>query len=173
MGNWKENEIVEGEFSEDTLYRNSLTIRFNDILSRNMHKRVCVIGLNPSKADLKRDDPTIRKSLNWAYRKDYTEFCMLNAFSFRATLPKDMMATPDPIGKQSAADLACLCLGSAAVVAAWGIDGNYKLRANEIVVACERLGIQLHCFGTNKDGSPKHPCYIALNELSIYRHVTH
>ncbi|GHX72979.1 hypothetical protein VCSRO16_3593 [Vibrio cholerae] len=43
------------------------------------------IGLNPSTADEKNDDPTLRRCINFAKSWGYGGVCMANLFAFRAT----------------------------------------------------------------------------------------
>lgn len=116
-----------------------------------------VIGLNPSTADERTDDPTIRRCIGFAQRFGCGRLVMLNLFAFRATKPKDMLATVDPIGPRNdeilrhhAADT-----GSLFTVAAWGIHGE-PTRVAEVAAIFPRL----ECLGRNKDGSPKHPLYL-------------
>jgi len=53
---------------------------------------VLFIGLNPSTADEKEDDPTIRRCINFAkqWGWGYGGLIMGNLFSFRATQPSDL-----------------------------------------------------------------------------------
>ena len=60
-----------------------------------------IIGLNPSTADEKENDPTIVRCINFAKSWGYGGVCVANLFAFRATLPIEMMASKDPIGKEN------------------------------------------------------------------------
>ena len=120
-------------------------------------ERPCMfIGLNPSTADEERDDPTIRRCKGFARAWGCDSLIMTNLFAWRATKPKDMKAAEDPIGPEN--DLWLLRLAKLAnvTVAAWGAHGSYQHRDWQI----ERLGIEMRCLDTTKNGSPKHPLYI-------------
>lgn len=49
-----------------------------------------VIGLNPSTADAKKPDPTMKATLRIAEYNGYDGFVMLNLYPLRATEPKDL-----------------------------------------------------------------------------------
>ena len=114
------------------------------------------VGLNPSTADEREDDQTIRKCVAYAKRWGYGALCMANLFAFRATQPKDMMAAEDPIGPENDGTLKALSRSAGIVIAAWGKDGNYKGRDKQVMAFLP----QLHCLKQNKDGSPAHPLYL-------------
>ena len=69
-------------FSSCRAYRYSLS-RIWD----KKKKLVLLIGLNPSTADEKVDDPTIRRCVNYAKNWGYGGFLMVNLFAYRTTLP--------------------------------------------------------------------------------------
>lgn len=165
MGLWKSDETVTAEISECGNYRNWLLVRWDET-----HALAAVVGLNPSKADTKRDDPTCRKCVNWARRNNYGGLLMLNAYPFRATKPRDMMAAADPFGKQSTTALVKLVSNGdvAVVIAAWGGGAKHLGRGEAVKNAICEAGYDLHCFGINKDGSPLHPCYVSLGEVKLW-----
>src|SRR5271167_406569 len=51
---------------------------------------IAVIGLNPSKASLERDDNTVRKCYEFARTRDYGRLLMLKLYAYVATDPDDM-----------------------------------------------------------------------------------
>jgi len=168
MPEWHSDEHVTAVFSDCGKYRYWLRVEFEAGLQPLEKGPLAIVGLNPSKADLKRDDQTVRKGCNWAKRQGYDSLLMLNAFPFRATLPGDMKRAADPFGGQMPFELFLLMQGCTRVVA-WGHDGSYKQRAQEIIHVAKTLEVELWCFGINKDGSPLHPCYARLpNELIRY-----
>jgi hypothetical protein len=59
------------------------------------------IGLNPSTADEKEDDPTIKRCINYSKKWGYGGLCMVNLFAFRATDPSDLKAFHEPIGLEN------------------------------------------------------------------------
>ena len=128
-----------------------------------------VIGLNPSTADEAKDDPTIRRCIAFAKREDCGRLVMLNLFAFRARKPADMLTARDPVGPGTDRALRDYAGGprTSIVVAAWGRRGPRK-RVAEVM----SLFAIIHCFGRNKDRSPKHPLYLrADTPLRRYRDV--
>lgn len=127
------------------------------VWNSNPQKIFMVIGLNPSTATEIENDPTIRRCIGFAKREGCDALLMCNAFGFRATDPADMKAAADPIGAENDAWLV-RCAGIASVVvAAWGVHGEFMSRGAQV----KRLIPELKCFGTTKNGHPKHPLYLA------------
>lgn len=114
------------------------------------------IGLNPSTADEKEDDPTIRRCIAFAKAWGYDGLCMTNLFAFRATQPHDMMAASDPVGDYNDTSLGIWSQGAGIVVAAWGTHGSFQGR-DKIV---RKMLPDLHYLRLTKDGHPGHPLYL-------------
>ena len=136
-------------FSNDERYRYRLRIVWDPDLPY-----VCFIGLNPSIADELKDDPTIRRCVDFAKRWGKGGIAMLNLFAYRATDPRELKRAANPIGPENTlAFLALEVLKSRSVpIAAWGAFPMVGLRASEVM----RLEA-LHCLGTTKGGFPRHP----------------
>ncbi len=117
---------------------------------------VLFIGLNPSTADEKKDDPTIRRCVAFAQAWGYSGLCMANLFAFRATDPADMLAAADPVGPENDDWLVQLAHGASRVVAAWGVHGAHKARDTHVK---ERIP-DMHYLRLTKDGHPGHPLYL-------------
>lgn len=149
-------------FSECMKYRFLLDIVWDEELPL-----FAGIGLNPSTADHVQNDPTITRMCGFARRENCGGVRMLNAFAFRATLPKDMLAAADPTGTPDN-DLERLMDGvTGPRVACWGTHGNMWNRGDVI----RRRIPNLQCFGRNRDGSPKHPLYLrADTKLEPFSH---
>ena len=114
------------------------------------------IGLNPSTADEKEDDPTIRRCVGFAKAWGYGALCMVNLFALRATKPKDMLVHPSPIGPDNDKWLEALSRQAGVTVAAWGVNGNHLGRDSAVR---EFIG-GLKCLKKTKDGYPGHPLYL-------------
>lgn len=140
-------------FSDCREYRYILWRRWAEDWRSNY---VMFIGLNPSTADETNDDPTIRRCINFAKDWGYSALCMGNIFAYRATLPKDMMAVPDPIGEHNDKYLTEYASNAALVVAAWGAHGRYKDRSKQVVAMIP----DLHCLSVTNGGMPGHPLYL-------------
>ncbi len=117
--------------------------------------RVMFIGLNPSTADETMDDPTLRRTMDFARRWGYGGVGNGNLFAYRATDPKAMMGAADPVGPDNDAWLQRLAAEAGLVVAAWGNDGGFQERS----AAVRAMLPELHCLKVNASGEPAHPLY--------------
>lgn len=111
------------------------------------------IGLNPSTADDKIDDATIRRCISYTKQWGYGGFCMTNLFAFRATQPKVMLAASDPIGPENDGWLKAAAEEAEIIVACWGTQGTHQGR-DQIVMG---LVPGMKCLKITKDGHPHHP----------------
>ncbi|HAL86211.1 MAG TPA: hypothetical protein DCM31_04640 [Deferribacteraceae bacterium] len=135
--------------------------KYRYVLWRNWgveKKRVVFIGLNPSTADEKIDDPTVRRCITYAKNWGFSGMFMLNIFAFRSTNPKLMKAEPDPVGVDNDFWLEKICSTPEAqlVIAKWGNHGVHNKRSEAI----KRLLPQLSCLGVTNAGEPKHILYL-------------
>jgi hypothetical protein len=148
------------EFSTDRVYRYWLSRdwgfrRFSD----GREPFMLWIGMNPSTAEANVDDPTIRKELAFTRRMGFYRYIKVNVMDYRATSPRDLLGVK-PCSERNLETIAHFAERAAAIVACWG-----KLHKTLIPHADNaRLtlaGCPLNCLGTNNDGSPKHPLYLA------------
>jgi len=114
------------------------------------------IGLNPSTADEKKDDPTIRRCIGYARDWGYAGLCMMNLFAFRSTLVKKMKAADDPVGPENDHTLIVMAKAAEIIIACWGIHGAYMGRGEQV----RKLIPQLHYLQLTKEGFPGHPLYL-------------
>ena len=82
---------------------------------------------------------------------------MINLFAFRATNPKDMKKSIDPVGPENNKFLVNLSECAGKVVAAWGNHGDFAGRERQVKSLITK---QVYCLGKNSNGSPKHPLYL-------------
>lgn len=141
-------------FSPDRVYRYTLW-RGWDLLNNSY---AMFIGLNPSTADETKDDPTVRRCIGFAKAWGYGALCMMNLFAFRATDPREMKRAIDPVGPQNDFYLVSLAKEANIVIAAWGTNGGYRGRDEEV---CKLLGTMDCLQMTKKTGYPQHPLYLA------------
>lgn len=120
-----------------------------------------VIGLNPSTADARDDDPTIRRCVDFAALLGCGGLVMLNAYAYRATDPRALVAAGYPVGPDNdriiAAHLAHADI--AAVVCAWS-DHVRPKRAREVVAILREFTHVPLALGVTKSGAPRHPLYL-------------
>ncbi|SFI15082.1 DUF1643 domain-containing protein [Albimonas pacifica] len=119
----------------------------------------CVfIMLNPSTADAKQDDPTIRRCIGFAKREGCGGLVVANLFAYRATSPKDMKAASDPVGPKNDEHLRwCADLATGPVIAGWGTHGSFMGRA---AVVRRMLSGRISHLGLTAAGEPRHPLYL-------------
>ncbi len=146
------------KLSKDRKYRYALWRTWDESKSY-----VMFVGVNPSTADEEVDDRTLTRCINFAKSWGYGGVCMANLFAFRATDPADMKASKDPIGRENDKWLKKLAKGAALVIAAWGNNGSYLGRSNQV----GKLILNLHCLKLNKSGEPAHPLYQAANRQPV------
>lgn len=115
-----------------------------------------IIGLNPSTADHRRDDPTIRRCIGFARDWGYDRLCVANLFAFRATYPYDLKAAEDPVGPANDRWLRRLFRDAGCVVAAWGNDGQFLDRAATV----RAMFNDWQVLRVNGSGEPAHPLYL-------------
>lgn len=115
-----------------------------------------IVGLNPSTADHRQDDPTIRRCIGFARDWGYDQLCVANLFAWRATYPEDLKAAADPVGPGNNRWLRRLCREADIVVAAWGNDGNFLDRAQQV----QSMHDQWQVLRVNRSGQPAHPLYL-------------
>ncbi|MCX7008445.1 MAG: DUF1643 domain-containing protein [Kiritimatiellaeota bacterium] len=118
---------------------------------------VMFIGLNPSKADDKVDDSTIRRCVSFAQSWQYGGLSMGNLFALRATKTDALWQSEDPIGPDNDMWLRKLRDKAQLVIAAWGDDGQYKNR-DQVVTS---MFPTLHCLKLSAKGNPRHPLYLS------------
>lgn len=138
-------------FSRCRQYRYALWRRWGD-----GEDFMLLIGLNPSTADHRQDDPTIRRCMGFARDWGYSGLCVANLFAWRATYPRDLFAAADPVGPKNDLWLSRLARRADLVVAAWGNLGHHMNRAHHVA---SRLG-GLHAIRVNASGDPAHPLYL-------------
>ena len=130
-------------------------------------KSACVfIGLNPSTADENKDDPTLRRCMNFAKQWGFGQCIMVNLFAFRATNPEELKKQDKPIGYKNNHHIKTQCADAEMVVVAWGNLGTF-LKRNETVLKLLK-DIPLKCFKITSKGQPKHPLYQAKNTQLIH-----
>lgn len=126
---------------------------------------IMFIGMNPSTADASVNDPTCAREWTFAVREGYTAMVKANVGDYRATDPK-MLLQPGVVAASEAnlptirraaagADKVVLCHGK--------LNRALAQAGHDIVAALQSDGVRLWCFGTNADGSPKHPLYLRMD----------
>lgn len=142
-------------FSDDKAFRFVLW-RVWDIKKPAM----MLIGLNPSTANEKTDDPTIRRIKGLAKSNGYGSFYMTNLFPFVTPYPRVLQTAKEQLPENDSI-LQQVSLFCDTIVFCWGNFETYG-RGKEVT----KMFPNAWYFGQNKNGSPKHPLYLpALTKL--------
>ena len=120
---------------------------------------VMFIMLNPSTADAKKDDPTIRKCMAYAKAWGYGALIVGNLYAFRTKDPELLTYEEDPIGPHCDSWLYTLSKMSDLRVAAWGNKILSKKRVEQV----KGIVSHLYYLELSKRGNPKHPLYLRKN----------
>jgi hypothetical protein len=125
-----------------------------------------VIGLNPSTADHEFDDRSMTQMMYFADKNGYGSVLVGNLGAGRNTKPSLWKAMRDPIGPDNDETLRRLICevrdAGGVVVVAWGVNGQFKDRANIVLGIISECGVSPWCWGkTQQAGAPKHPLYLA------------
>jgi hypothetical protein len=135
--------------------------QYRYILNRTWDKtkpKIAFIGLNPSTADERIDDNTVRKCITVARRDGFGEMTMLNIYAYRSTDPSVLKTHPQPTGDLNDKHIFAECQGASKIVVAWGSHVPDD-RHQSLLKLLD--GFTLWCFAKNKDGKPKHPLYVS------------
>lgn len=127
--------------------------------------------LNPSTADAETDDPTLRRCTGYAKDWGYGGVEVVNLFALRATDPRQLLKSSDPVGPRNVDVITDATCGRR-VVCAWG-DGAEWLPPEVSQVSRETLRAgarELLCLGTTGRGNPRHPLYLSKHlEPAVFR----
>jgi hypothetical protein len=144
--------------SEDRRYRYVLWRRWDPGLPQMVW-----ILLNPSTADERADDQTLRKCVGFAQQFKQGGIQIVNLFAWRSRHPNELQMVADPIGPENDTHiLKTLGDNPGLVMAGWGADRFARRRAEAVTamvkVAHPRLTIR--CLGRGVAGTPTHPLFV-------------
>ena len=146
--------IREAEFSIDYKDRYSLTREWDK--SKN---KILYIMLNPSLANEKNDDPTIRRLINFTKKFNYGGFLVGNIFTTITPNPKEIDKSKG-MSDKNFEKLLNLINKVDKIVYAWGNSIEEPQHLKELILSPK-------CFGKNLNGTPKHPLYLPKNSKLI------
>lgn len=138
-------------FSKDLKYRYTLYREWRSNLPILM-----IIGLNPSTADEIKNDPTIRRCIDFAKAWGFGRLIMMNLFAIRGTDPKILKEVADPIGIENDNYLVEMAKKAQLIIGAWGTLGTFMNRSSEV----KELIPEIKCLGVTQNNQPKHPLYL-------------
>ncbi|MDE0211188.1 MAG: DUF1643 domain-containing protein [Boseongicola sp.] len=149
--------VASAVLSEDRKYRYSLVRVWDD-----KRPRLVAIGLNPSTADERNNDPTIVRVIGFADRWGYGGLWMLNLFAVRGSNPRILREVDDPVGpgNKEAFDVILNLADSTEVLCMWGSGGGYMEQDRTVMGWLDGWDFEAICLGQTKAGFPKHPLYL-------------
>jgi hypothetical protein len=170
---------IRATFNKARTHRYLLRRRVTDATSG---RTVCFVCLNPSTADEKDDDPTIRKLKYYAGTWGFDRLEVVNLFSFRTSSPEELYrqtvlgsGAGDEVtgGKRNMHEIREAAMRAIRVVCAWGGPYRPKMfgrrveeRAADVyqtIISVQRPGF-VQALQLAKAGEPRHPLYLK-NEL--------
>ena len=127
--------------------------------------RLPFVMLNPSTADHKIDDPTIRRCMSFARREGAGGITVANLFALRATDPAALRESHvysfGPGNFDALYELAIWAVNvDMPIVCAWGAGGSIHGGDAIGVEILKQRKPRLVCLGKTKGGSPRHPLYV-------------
>ena len=143
-------------FSPCKKYRYSLTRIWDESKPLFMY-----VGINPSVADDKDDDPTVAKWIGFTEQNGGGGFVVGNVFAHVTTKVEGLVNVLDPVGEDNNLHLWGLAGGADIIVPCWGaLNKVPKCLWREFAYIERVIGlcdVPVKCFGRTKDGDPKHP----------------
>jgi hypothetical protein len=148
-------------FSEDGRYRYRLwrELPLSLLAGPNADRAMLFVMLNPSTADERVDDPTIRRCMGFALSMGYGRLEVVNLFGWRATDPYELLTVVDPVGPDNDTAIAAAADAAGLIVAAWGVAQRWQARVDRVLALLREMG-PLHVLELTKDGYPRHPLYV-------------
>lgn len=118
------------------------------------------ILLNPSTADEKQDDPTIRRCIAFAKRWGFGGLVLGNIFALRSTDPAGLYTHADPVGPENDAYLARITSEARTIICGWGVHGAFRDRGAAVVELFKGRMAEPKALRLTADGHPGHPLYV-------------
>lgn len=118
------------------------------------------VCLNPSTADERVNDPTMRRVIGYAKFWGYSYVAMTNLFAFRSTKRENLARAIDPIGPENDFWLKEVAHRADTVVFGWGNHGALKNRANQVIRLLDDFRDKLYVLGWSQSRHPLHPLYL-------------
>lgn len=157
--------------------------KFRYLLSRTWNtdlQPLLFVMLNPSTADARVDDATIRRCVNFARAHGrFGGIEVVNLFAYRATDPTDLRRAGLPVGPENDAHISAAAARAGAVCAAWGATKDADDRIQVVGPLLRRAGHELLCLHITRSGYPGHPLYLASSKrlqpysLAAIEHAMH
>jgi hypothetical protein len=142
----------EASFSADRRHRFLLRRRWSP------DRTLLFVMLNPSIADERRLDPTVRKCMGFARQWGFGALLVGNLYSLISPYPEDLRKATDLVHLETDKTLVEMAREAEFVIAAWGTQPFLATRAHNVTKLLSRER-DLYCLGRTNDGWPRHPLY--------------
>ncbi|WP_320676386.1 DUF1643 domain-containing protein [Prochlorococcus sp. MIT 1300] len=141
----------------------------------NRKKKIIFVGLNPSKADASKEDPTLRRLIGFSDSWGYGCLVVVNLFGRVSSSPLSLRQCKDPIGLENDQYLTRLIKkwSSSAkwdLWLGWGEGGTWRGRHFDLIdliasymqerICSVPYGLGPMALGLTAKGHPRHPLYI-------------
>ncbi|HIK45861.1 MAG TPA: DUF1643 domain-containing protein [Leptolyngbyaceae cyanobacterium M65_K2018_010] len=134
---------------------------------------LAILMLNPSQADHRRDDSTIRRCMCLAQSWGFGSIAVVNLFAYRTAYPRQLAMVADPIGPDN--DRALLAAADQAdrLLLAWGNGGQLHQRHRQVLNLLAPYRDRWCAIALNRTGQPRHPLYVKADApLHSWAHLT-
>lgn len=157
---FEELEITHSDavLSDDQVYRYTLMREWNP---NNLGSQLCWLMLNPSTADWKLNDPTIKRCIQFTHAFGFTRMVVVNLFALRSPKPTALKLHNDPIGPDNNKYILENAVQSSLIICAWGNGGSLFERDQAVLSMLKRIGVKTYCLGMTINGNPRHPLYLS------------
>ena len=113
--------------ANNPFFRYSLTRKWDEDL-----KKATIIMLNPSIANVLKNDLSINRCLNFLIDNNYGSLEVVNLFAFIETDSSKLSARSEFIGSQNDNYIRLAVDSSDIIIVAWGSDKEYRTRKKEV-----------------------------------------
>jgi hypothetical protein len=130
--------------------------------------RALWILLNPSTADERIDDSTLRRCKAFSASWRFGGLEIVNLFALRTPYPRDLYLVADPVGSANDRHLIAAARRATCIILAWGAHGGYRQRDQAVLaMLAAHTALAPRCLDVTRSNSPRHPLYIARNKQPI------
>jgi hypothetical protein len=127
--------------------------------------RALWILLNPSTADERIDDSTLRRCKAFSASWRFGGLEIVNLFALRTPYPHDLYLVADPVGSANDRHIIAAARRATCIILAWGAHGSYRQRDQAVLaLLAAHTTLAPCCLGVTRSYSPRHPLYIARNK---------
>jgi hypothetical protein len=154
--------------SPDGVYRYALSRWWSDP-AENLP--LVWVMLNPSTADARRNDPTIRRCIAFSQAWGYGGLYVVNLFALRSPDPSYLRAHSHSVrvGPDNDRWIRSIQRKGPSCVIAWGANGRYFPKRVEAVLKILRKHGTIRCLGLTREGHPRHPLMLSADtKLEMY-----